>query len=61
MELKTKENLKNDYWSKFLRTGRIEDYILFKKLDELDTEFSKLGVNYDISKQKEDERDNNKD
>lgn len=61
MEFKTKEALKNECWSKFLRTGKIEDYILYKKLDESDTEFSELGVDYDISKQKEDKRDSNKD
>lgn len=59
MKFKTKEVLKNEYWSKFLRTGKIEDYILFKRINDSDAEFSEFGVNYDIDKQKENKGDSN--
>lgn len=60
MDFKTKEMLKNEYWSKFLRTGKIEDYILFKRINDSDTEFSELGVNYDINSEEENKGDSNK-
>lgn len=60
MDFKTKEMLKNEYWSKFLRTGKIEDYILFKRINDSDTEFSELGVNYGINSEEENKGDSNK-
>ena len=60
MNFKTKETLKNEYWSKFLRTGKIEDYIMFKRINDADTEFSELGVTYDISKQEKNKGDSYK-
>lgn len=60
MKLKTKEEIKNDYWMRFLRTGKIEDYIMFKKYNEnnFDEEYAEFGVTNDNSKQETNRRDN---
>ena len=60
MKIKTKEEIKNDYWMRFLKTGKIEDYIMFKKYNEdnFDEEFAEFGVIDDYSKQKISRRDN---
>lgn len=60
MKLKTKEEIKNDYWMRFLRTGKIEDYIMFKKYNEnnFDEEYAEFGVTNDNSKQETNRRGN---
>ncbi len=58
MNIKTKEEIKNAYWMKFLKSGRIEDYIMYKKYNNDDnTEFAEFGVVNDNSKQEENRRD----
>ena len=58
MNIKTKEEIKNAYWMKFLKSGRIEDYIMYKKYNNEDnTEFAEFGVVNDNSKQEENRRD----
>ncbi len=60
MKLKTKEEIKNDYWMRFLRTGKIEDYIMFRKYSEnnFDEEYAEFGVTNDNSKQETNRRGN---
>ena len=58
MKLKKREEIKNEYWMKFLKSGRIEDYIMFNKYNkEDDVEFAEFGVTYDHDKQEENRRD----
>ena len=59
MNLKTKEQIKNEYWMKFLKTGKIEDYIMFNKYNKEDVEIAEFGVINDYSKQNENRRDSN--
>lgn len=58
MNIKTKEQIKNEYWMKFLKSGRIEDYIMYKKYSNEDSvEIAEFGVTNDNSKQEENRRD----
>ena len=60
MKLKTIDEIKNEYWMKFLRSGKVEDYIMYRKIDEgnYDEEFAEIGVINDYSKQEKNRRDN---
>ena len=61
MNFKTKEEIKNEYWMKFLKTGRIEDYIMYNKFNRnSDSEFAEIGVIDDYSKQEENRRNTHK-
>lgn len=58
MNLKTREEIKNEYWMKFLKSGRIEDYIMYNKYNkDSSVEFAEIGVTDDNSKQEESRRD----
>ena len=62
MKLKTREELSNSYWSKFLKTGKIEDYLAFKRINNTqidEVEFGLLGEDYDYSKKTSYSRDSN--
>ena len=57
MNLKTREEIKNEYWMKFLKSGRIEDYIMYNKYNKDNSvEFAEIGVTDDNSKQEESRR-----
>ena len=57
MNLKTREEIKNEYWMKFLKSGKIEDYIMYNRYNnDNSVEFAEIGVNDDNSKQEEDRR-----
>lgn len=60
MNFKTKEQIKNEYWMKFLKSGRIEDYIMYNRYNNASEEFGEMGVADDYSKQEEIRRDSNK-
>ncbi|MBR2891530.1 MAG: hypothetical protein IKC22_04020 [Bacilli bacterium] len=50
MNLKTREELSNEYWMKFLKSGRIEDYLAFKRINHTkidQVEFASFGENND--------------
>ena len=62
MNLKTREELSNEYWMRFLRSGKIEDYLTFKRINNTkidEVEFVIIGEPYDNSKKTEIERDSN--
>ena len=63
MKLKTREELSNEFWMRFLRSGKIEDYLAFKRINNTkidDVEFGIIGEPYDNSKKTEIERNNYK-
>ncbi len=56
MDLKTREELSNEYWMRFLKSGKIEDYIQFKRINKTkidEVEFAIIGEDNDHSKEKE--------
>lgn len=59
MKLKTQTEIKNEYWMRFLKSGKIEDYIMFKKLedDNYEEEYAEIGVLNDNSQQEKNRRD----
>ena len=62
MNLKTREELSNEYWMRFLRSGKIEDYLTFKRINNTkidEVEFGIIGEPYDNSKKTEIERVSN--
>ena len=60
MNLKTRDEIKNEYWMKFLKSGRIEDYIMYNKYNKDDNiELAELGVLNDNSEQRKNRRDCN--
>lgn len=60
MNLKTKEQIRNEYWMKFLKSGRIEDYIMYNRYNNLSEEIAEIGVIDDNNKQEENRRGSNK-
>ncbi len=43
MPQNNKSDIKNTYWSNFLKTGKIEDYLKYKMFERVeDTEISKI-------------------
>ena len=63
MKLKTREELSNEFWMRFLRSGKIEDYLAFKRINNTridDVEFGIIGEPYDNSKKTEIEGNNYK-
>ena len=60
LNLKTRDEIKNEYWMKFLKSGRIEDYIMYNKYNKDDNiELAELGVLNDNSEQRKNRRDCN--
>ena len=60
LNLKTKEQIRNEYWMKFLKSGRIEDYIMYNRYNNLSEEIAEIGVIDDNNKQEENRRGSNK-
>lgn len=61
MDLKTREELSNEYWMKFLKSGRIEDYLAFKRINKTridEVEFASFGDNDDNRTKTKDKRTN---